>query len=136
MKIFIRVVIKFLLLSALICFALINYRYLSIGKGWSVRELNNSSSISSVSSLITSPPTKIEYYQKYVNNKDGYYYKVYIVTDGDNYLLDATEEDIQTFSFLAAFATDVKPEKIKPIPFYVEIVLGFAIFFIPIRRRY
>lgn len=134
MRFLIRLIIKLGLLAVLVCFALINYRFLSLDKGWSIVEINNNDTVSTVASLITSPPTKIEYYKKTISTNE-YDYKVHIVTKDNNYLFDATEQDIQTLDFLGIFANNIKPEKITPIPFYVEIVLGVIILIIPFGRK-
>lgn len=126
-----RFFIKLIILAGLACFALVNYRCLSLDKGWSVVSINNKESITAVS-LIESIPTKIEYYKKPFSDDE---YKVYIETNGDNYLFDATEKDLLVLDVLGVFAPNIKPQKITPIPFYVELILGLIIIFLPFGRR-
>lgn len=76
---------------------------------------------------------KVEYYENTIQNE--YKYKVYIVTNEDAYLLNATQEDIDSFSLLGIFSDNIQPEKITPIPFYVEIVVGLIIIFFPTGKK-
>ena len=128
-----KFIIKTILLISLTLFALIDYRCLSIEKGWSIVEVNNKESITAVR-FIESIPTKIEYYKKTINNGE-YDYKVYIETNDKNYLFDATYEQIQTLDVIGLFAKDIKPKEIKPIPFYIEIIVGFIILIIPFGKK-
>ena len=58
-------------------------------------------------------------------------YRVYIVTSDDAYLLKATKDDIEAFQTLGIFSQTLKPNKLKPIPYYVEIIIGFLVLIIP-----
>ena len=133
MRVFAAFIVKLIIILGLACFALVNYRCLTFDKGWSTVSINNNESVSAFK-LINSIPSKIEYYEKTISNNE-YGYKVFIVTNGDNYLLDATEQDIQALDVLGIFASNIKPEKIAPIPFYVEIIIGVIVLIIPVRRK-
>lgn len=126
--------IKTPLIICLFFFALFNYRYISFDKGYSTVEINNQRSVKIVASFINDPTTKIEYYKKTIPD-DSYQYKVYLVTSGDAYLLDATEEDIQMLDTIGLLSSNVIPQKITPIPFYVEIIIGLFILFFPFGKR-
>ena len=130
---FLKFIVKFVLIIGLVFFAFTNYRLFSFDKGWVTVSINNRENISAVS-LINSIPTKIEYYKKTVKT-NGYDYKIYIETNKDNYLFDATEKDIQTLDILGIFSTNIKPQKVTPIPFYVKIIIGFLIIIIPFGKR-
>ena len=122
--------IKLILLVAIVVFALWNYRYLSFDKGFSKTQMEDdfSSTISTIVGI-----KKVEYYENTIQNE--YKYKVYIVTNEDAYLLNATQEDIDSFSLLGIFSDNIQPEKITPIPFYVEIVVGLIIIFFPTGKK-
>ena len=128
-----KFILKTILLISIALFALIDYRCLSIEKGRSIVETNNKKSITAIE-FIESIPTKIEYYKKTINNSE-YDYKIYIETNDKNYLFDATYEQIQTLDVIGLFAKDIKPQEIKPIPFYIEIVVGFIILIIPFGKK-
>ena len=49
--------------------------------------------------------------------------------------INATQEDIDSFSLLGIFSDNIQPEKITPIPFYVEIVVGLIIIFFPTGKK-
>ena len=133
MSTFLKFILKLIILIGLTVFALVNYRILSLDKGWSIVDINNKTSISAVE-LINSIPTKIEYYKKTISNSE-YDYKVFISTNEKNYLFDAKEEEIKALDFLGLFAKNLSPEKITPIPFYCEIVVGIIILIVPFGRR-
>ena len=119
--------IKLILLVAIVVFALWNYRYLSFDKGFSKTQMEDDF-ISTIVGI-----KKVEYYENTIQNE--YKYKVYIVTNEDAYLLNATQEDIDSFSLLGIFSDNIQPEKITPIPFYVEIVVGLIIIFFPTGKK-
>ncbi len=119
--------IKFILVVAIVVFALVNHRIFSFEKGFSETSMEGKN-VTEVISVLTGIK-KVEYYEKTI--KDGYTYKVYIVTNKDAYLLDATQEDIDGFSVLGVFKGNLKPEKISPIPFYIDIIAGIMILAIP-----
>lgn len=126
-------IVKTVFILGLILFSFINYRCFSIDKGWSTTALNFDETISAAK-LIDSIPTKIEYYEKTIKNNE-YNYKIYIETNDKNYLFDATYESIQTFDIIGIFAKDIKPQKITPIPFYIEMIIGFFVLIIPFGKK-
>ena len=125
-----KFLLKLLAIAALVLFGLINYRYYSFEKGMSVMSLNGKETVGAAVSMITSPATKVEYYKKTVK-RNGYDYKVYIVTSSHAYLLDATEKDIRTLGVYGLVSTKLTPQLIKPIPFFIEIVLGIIVLAAP-----
>ncbi len=136
-------ILKLLILIILILFALFNYRFISFDKGISKTSMDNMS-VREVLSTVTNI-TKVEYYQRpFMNGKPNdeiprpsnyqpydYMYRVYIVTSDDAYLLKATKDDIEAFQTLGIFSQTLKPNKLKPIPYYVEIIIGFLVLIIP-----
>lgn len=127
-----KFLIKMILIVGIVLFALVNYRYFSFNKGFSKLSMEDKS-VTQVLSTLTGV-TKVEYYKKTIS-KDENVYSVYIVTNQDVYLLSATQEEIEGFNILGIFSNNFKPEKITPIPFYVEIVLGLIILLIPFGRK-
>lgn len=137
--------IKALIIIFIILFPFFNYKYISFDKGISKRDVDtkNVSEFLQTATGIKS----IQYYKKTITQKEpsgqrpvnyqsyDYIYRVYIVTNGDAYLLDATQDDIDAFSVLGIFSSNLRPEKITPIPFYVEIIVGFIVLIIPTKRR-
>ena len=77
---------------------------------------------------------KVEYYKKTIK-QDNYKYNVYIQTNDYAYLFLATQDDIDSFKTMWLFSGNLKPQKISPIPFYIEIIIGFVILIIPIRSK-
>lgn len=120
--------IKLVLIIAIIMFALYNYRVFSFKKGFSKTSLESKSFNEFISKL--TGIEKVEYYSTSDSS-----YKVYILTNGDAYLVDAKQEDIDTFSTLGIFSKSLKPEKFSPIPFYFEIIACIVILFIPIGKK-
>lgn len=132
MKFLLKLFIKLLLITGIIFFALWNYRFFSFYKGFSK---SNYEDYSVATTLITVQNIeKVEYYEKIVKSDENHF-KVYILTSDDAYLLDASQDDIDAMQNLAIFSGDNKPQKFKPIPFYVEVIVGFLILVIPFGRR-
>lgn len=138
--------LKLILLVIITLFALFNYKFISFEKGISKTSMDNMS-VSEALTTVTGI-TKVEYYQRPFmkgRDKNGYYpsnyqpydyiYRVYIVTNNDAYLLLATQDDINAFNTLSIFSKTLKPNKIAPIPYYVEIIIGLLIIFIPFGKR-
>lgn len=125
--------IKLTLIAALTIFALYNYRFLSFDKGWSNFSINKNEDISAIVN-IKSTPTKVEYYKKTFSNNE-YIYRIFISTNEENYLLHARQYDIDNLDLIANFDKNIKPNLIKPIPFYVEIIIGLIILIIPFGRK-
>lgn len=119
--------IKYILLIAIPIFALMNYRVLSFQKGFSKTSTNGMSFEKFVSQF--SYISKIEYYEQPFDSEN---YYVYIVTSGDAYLLEADETDIAGLSLLGSLSKNIRPTKIAPIPFYVELIVFFVIVLIPV----
>lgn len=131
-----RVFIKLVLIVLIVLFAFFNYKYISFDKGISQRSMGNKSVGEFLQTL--SGIKSIQYYKKTITlpqSSEDYIYKVYIVTTEEAYLLDATQDDIDAFNVLGIFSSSLKPELIKPIPFYVEIILGVIILIIPFGRK-
>lgn len=124
-------IIKLLLLVVLVGFALINHRYYTFDKGLS--QLKMDSSFSTIIKTATDIQ-KVEYYKRVANNQD-YQYNVYLVTSDEAYLLKATQDDIDGFKVLGVFSDKLKPKKISPIPFYVDIIVGILILAIPAPKK-
>lgn len=125
---------KLLILGGIIFFTLWNYRLFEINKGWSITEISNKSSYSQVSDFITDGIEKIEYFKvPHSCNDDSY--KIHISTSTKSYLFDATEDDIKILNTLGVLSSNVKPHSVTVIPFYVEIIVGLIVIFIPIGRR-
>lgn len=143
MKIIYQIIIKLALVVVIILFALSNYKYISFEKGISKTYFNDMSvrnilqTVSGVKSVQyykkTIPPIATPTFGPRPSNYQSYdyIYKVYIVTSEDAYLLDATQDDIDAFKVLGVFSSKLKPELIKPIPFYYEIIIGLIIIVIP-----
>ncbi len=126
--------IKLILLVCIITFTLWNYRLFEINKGWSIVEINNNSSYSEVIDLITDIE-KIEYFKvPHSCNDDNY--KIHISTSTKSYLFNATENDINFLNHVnGIISTKLKPKSVTVIPFYVEIIVGLLIIFIPFGKK-
>lgn len=135
-----KFLIKLLLIAGIVVFGLWNYRILTFEKGISKTEFENKSVIETLSTL--SNITKVEYYKRTLvkensdsSTQDDYIYNVYIETTTDAYLLGATQEAVNMFDSLGVFKKSLTPNKITPVPFYVEIILAVIILIIPFGRR-
>ena len=124
--------IKLVLLVCVIFFALFNYRIVSFNKGFSKQSFEDKSILEVLTTL--TGITRVEYYSKTIPSGD-FKYRVYIVTNDDAYLLNATQSDIDAFNTLGIFSNKLKPNKVTPIPFYVEIIVGIVILVIPFGKR-
>ena len=133
MNLFARFILKLVLLLCIACFALVNYRLLSFDNGWSIVEVNGKSTVES-ESLLRYVPTKIEYYKRPFCNEERCY-KVYIVTNEKNFLLDASIEEINALSFVGMLSERLQPQKVTPVPFYAEIILAVVILIVPFGGR-
>lgn len=133
MKTFVIFLIKIILTLGIVCFALIDYRYFSFDKGFSKTEIENENSIDAVK-LIESAPLSVEFYKNTIPTS-GYEYSLFISTKDKNYIFQVDYEDIKGLNAIGYFFRDVKPEEITPIPFYVEIVVGFLILIIPFGHK-
>lgn len=117
---FLGFIIKTVLIVIICIFGLCNYRILSLDKGLSKFSTDNENGATYI--------IKAEYYKKTItNDEDEYEYYIFISTNEDNYLLNVTEDYIESLS--------IKPNKISPIPFWAEIAVIFVILIIPIGRK-
>lgn len=129
MKFLLKLFIKLIFITVIVFFALWNHRFFSFYKGFSKQ---NYEDYDITTTLITVQNIeKVEYYEKVIKSADSEY-KVYILTSDDAYLLDASQDDIDNIQTLTIFNEDNKPQKFKPIPFYVEIIVGFIILIMPL----
>lgn len=133
MKTFIIFIVKLALILGIACFALTDLRFFSFDKGFSATNVDNQQSVSAIK-LIENAPIKVEYYKKPIVDNE-YEYLIYIVTKDKNYLLNINYNDIETLTFLGFFVNNVKPKEIYPVPFYVELILGFLVLIIPFGSR-
>ena len=145
MKASVQCFLKLIIIVLIVLFALFNYKFISFDKGISKTSAENMS-VSEVLTTVTGI-VKVEYYErpfmkKIKESEDSvsrpgnyqyydYTYRVYIVTNNEAYLLNATQDDIDAFNILGIFSKTIKPNKISPIPYYVEIIVGFLILVIP-----
>ncbi len=129
-----RIFLKILILSAITLFALFNYRILSFDKGISKTSMGNQSVVETLSTI--TGIKKVEYYRMpSAGEPSDNSYRVYIVTNHDAYLLSANKNDIDAFNSLGIFSSNLRPNKVTPIPYYVEIIVGIVILFIPFGKR-
>lgn len=128
-----RIFVKILLVIGVCLFSLINLRVYSFNKGFSKTEYPENKTIVETIKTIANLK-KVEYY-KLSFNDDEYIYNVYIETNEDCYLLRAKQEDIDAFSTLGILIDSFKPEKISPIPIYVDVAIMLAILAIPLGKR-
>lgn len=131
---YIGFLIKLLLIGCVITFALFNYRRLNFTNGWSKSEINSNMSMSEAVLTLTSI-SKIEYYDTapfpITSNK----YKLYVETSQKNYLLSASQKEINALTVAGVLADNIKPKKITPIPYYVEIIACLIVLAIPFGIR-
>lgn len=123
--------IKFIFIVAVVLFGLVNYRLLSFSKGFSNFKFDDTDAEKTIYSLISI--NKIEYYNNPLPNSDGYV--LFVETANENYLFSGDGDDIKALSVGGVLAKNLTPNKIAPIPFWVEIIVVIVILFIPTRRR-
>lgn len=130
-RVFCILIVKLALCAGIVLFALVNYRTFSFDKGWSIVtvNVNKPESAPQVVASLTSIQ-KVEYYKN--NFSAGY--KVFISDAHHNYLLAASEDDIDAIKALSILSKN-KPKQITPVPFYVEIIVGIIILAIPFGGR-
>ena len=127
-----RFLIKLALIGALVVFALVNYRIYSFEKGLSKTKMGDKSFVEVVSTI--AGIEKVEYYENGSTSNENIY-NVYIVTHDDAYLFRASEKDMTVFKVAGLFSDKISPEKISPIPFYVEIIAGVIILLLPFGKK-
>lgn len=128
MKFLFKLFIKLVLATCIVFFALWNHRFFSFYKGFSKTSYEDYGIVQTLNELENIE--KVEYYEKVIKSDDSQY-KVYILTSEYAYLLDASQDDIDTMKTMTVFNDDNKPQQFKPIPFYVEVIVGAAILAIP-----
>lgn len=123
-------VLKLILLIAIVLFALTDYRILSFSTGFSQKSMEGKNIIEFFQTV--SKISKVEYYEfeQYIDGKT-YEYKVYLETESVGYLLDATDDDINGLKGLSMFSGNLKPERVSPIPYWVEIIVGLIVLLFP-----
>ena len=126
-----RVFIKIALLFVLLFVALCNYRLFTFSRGCSGSTMSGDFTESLLESLSVD---RIEYYKRTIPSDDSTY-KVYIETVSSGYLLDATDADIAAIELLDR-SVIIEAEENTIIPFYVEIIVGLLILFIPFGSRH
>ncbi len=127
-------IFKLFLIVAVALFTLGSYRVYTIDNGFSSFALSGTNTFDS-KKIINSIPTKIEYYET-IFLVDGCDYRVYIETiGGDNYLLLATEEDIELLEISGYFIKNIQPEEISPFPFGISAVIILVIMCIPFYKE-
>jgi len=125
--------IKLLLIGGIIIFALFNYRVLSIDKGVSLRSTDDT--LSAVLNTATGV-RKVEYYNNPFAKRDSpEKYNMYIVTNQEAYLISATQANLNMYQTVGSAHANYMPNKITPIPFWVEIIVGIIILIFPHRWK-
>ena len=129
-----RVLIKVFLVVAIVLFALFNYKIITFKHGISKHQADGNNVLESLQTL--SDVQSVKYYSKIVETKSdsgssNYKYRVFIETGSSAYLLDATQAEIDAFKVVGNLSTRYKPQQIKPIPFYVEIIVGALVVLFP-----
>ncbi len=127
---FVRALIKAVLVIGIALFALVNYRIFSFNKGLSKSELDNSNSKEAIIALINI--NKIEYYDTPIANEQPYI--IFVETAESGYLFRTDNNGITALSVAGIFANNITPQKISPIPFWIEIIIAIVITFFPFGR--
>ena len=132
MRILVKSLIIFVVVLAIVIFALFNYRIISFKHGVS-KQSQDKSILSSTEML--RKITSVKYYKKPVVSKSdkesGNIYRIYIETANEAYLLDVTENDINAFKVVSRLDPKVQPQKITPVPFYVDIIVALIVIVAP-----
>lgn len=135
---FFALILKLILLAAVILFALVNYRRLSLTKGWTQKEVDED--ISAAEAVLTlTGISKIEYYNSAPAPFTSEKFVVFIETTQENYIFTTDQDGIDAIRIAAApleyMFDKVYVEKITPVPYYVEVILGIIILALPIGSR-
>lgn len=129
---FLIFLIKLFILGGIAFFALWNYRLFEFNKGWSKNVVNDNSFKQTISRIVNIE--KIEYYKvPHSCNDDNY--RVHISTSTESYLFEADKKDIEALNTLGFLSSNLKPKSVTVIPFYVEIIVGLFVIFIPFGRK-
>lgn len=124
-----KIFIKIIIITALILFALYDYRIFSFGRGFSKNEYNERTIVENISRIINIE--KIEYYETETQNS----YMLYIQTSDEAHLTNVPKEIIGAYTIGGQIIRNVKPTRIYPIPYCVEAFIIFTIIILPTRRR-
>ena len=71
----------------------------------------------------------------YYNNPFGEDYVTIIETDEHLYLSTATQDELNVIDFAGIFASDLKPQPVTIIPWYVYLIVVLVIAFFPRLKR-
>lgn len=129
-----RVLIKVFLVVAIVLFALFNYRIITFKHGISKHHADGDNVLESLQTL--KDVQSVKYYNKIVESKDDdgsrvYKYRIFVETGKAAYLLDATQAELDAFKTVGELSARYQPTQIKPIPFYVEIIVGLLVALFP-----
>ena len=129
-----RVLIKVFLVAAIVLFALFNYKIITFKHGISKHQTDGNNVMESMQTL--TDVISVKYYNKISSSKgdsesNKYKYRVFIETESDAFLLDATQAELDAFKAVGNLSARYKPQQIKPIPFYVEIIVGAIVVLFP-----
>lgn len=127
-----KICIRAVLIVLIVLFALFNYKVITFSHGISKRQEDNKNVLQSLQSL--SDVKVVKYYDKIVPTKSEtdssvYIYRLYVETTEEAYLLNVTQDHIDAFEVVSKFDPKYTPQKITPIPFYVEIIVGIIVLF-------
>ncbi len=131
---FFRFFIKLLLIIGIIIFGLVNYRVLSLNNGFSQNEISGNMTLKEAVLTLTGI-SKIEYYDTAPFPFNSESRSLYIETSQKNYLLTVSQSEIDALNIVGIFSSKVKPQKITPVPFYVEIIVGIVVLALPFGKR-
>lgn len=124
---------KLILIFCIAMFGLINLRAFSFNGGFSKNQFDDDASFTERLTTLSNIE-KIEYYELTFKSDD-YKYNVFIKTSDGNFLIKATQDDIDAFKVLGVFSDKYTPEKISPIPIYIELIAMFVILIIPNKAK-
>ncbi len=128
------IIIKLLLMVAIFVFALCNYRYYSFSKGYSTVAINDDDTFDiEIVVDVLANLEEVEYYKKTIST-DEYEYRIYFTTTSRAYLFDATDDDITALKLLAK-TNLFEVNEVFVVPFYVDIIVGLIILFLPFGKR-
>lgn len=120
--------IRAILILCIAGFTLVNYRLFSFKNGFPKGADDDMSFEEALTTLTTI--SKIEYYDTAPAPFTSNSYRIYIESSVDSYIFTATQDDIDALNALG-LVSKIKPTKITPIPFYVEIILILVLLFVP-----
>ena len=129
-----RISIKVVLAIFIVLFALFNYKIITFTHGISKQQSDGDNTLASLQTL--KDVKSVKYYNKTIAPKSdsesgNYKYRIFIETGDDAYLLDATQAQLDAFGAVGELSPRYKPHQIKPVPFYVEIIVGIIVVLLP-----